>query len=159
MIGLFACSTDELDFVPPANPQATYNFSISQGNSSRQYSLVEVTQFASQSGNVDSWEYFAFLLKGKDRESGAEVHITGQTFSQEINLNIAVTERGSTTFYKDCNSFNGNIYTGEDATGKFVQLKDFYSGCLTTTLDSERRIDITTFNANLSPMTFYISEE
>jgi hypothetical protein len=152
----------DLDFAPSVDPKATYSFKLSppSGSGAQQYLLTGITQVAAKTNpEADTWDYCTFMLKGKDKATQAEVYITGKTNTYDAYINIVVTQGGNTTFYKDCNSFRCQVDTGTDTRGKFVRLSNFTSPCVTTTLDSERRMDIIQYYAQLNPLTFYIQED
>ena len=163
LLWLSGCSGNkDLDFAPAVDPKATYSFRLGPpgGAGTLQYQLTGISQYAAKTNpESGTWEYCTFMLKGKDKNTQAEVYITGKTNTYDAYINIAVTQGGKTTFYKDCNSFHCQVETGADSRGKFVRLSNFSSPCVTTTLDSERRMDIIQFYAQLNPITLYIQED
>lgn len=155
------CTSDELDFAPKSDPAATYTFSITpQQQSKITYNLTEITQQASKDSGSGTKDSYTFMLKGKDKNTQAIVVISGRNYNgNDTYLNIAVTLGGSTTFYKDCNQFVSPIEKGSDSFGPFIRLAGSPATCITTTLDSDRTMNLQTFSLSFNPLTFYTQED
>ena len=161
LLSLISCQTDEaFDFAPPMDPAATYRFSITpaSGSGSRVFNLTEITQVASKVPGTAGNQFYTFMLKGKHKATEADVVISGRTRTYDSYLNIAVTENGQTTFYKDCNNFSCQTDTASNSRGKYLKIINVGSQCITTTLASERSMTIVTQQVQLDPMMFYIQE-
>lgn len=158
---LAGCSSDKLDFAPKTDPAATYAFSITpQQKSKITYNLTEITQQASKDDGSGSQENYTFLLKGIDKNLQASVVISGRAGgSSHSNLNIAITQNGSTTFYKDCNNLILPVEKGENDSGKFIRFAGNAATCITTTLDSERAMNIEASSLSFNQLTFYTPED
>jgi len=159
---LLGCSTkNDLDFTPATvDATATYALKINNatGQSVGQYNLVNITQQIAKNQGSDTYDYSTFVLRGKDKTTQADVYIVGRTSQSESYINITISQGGSIQFYKDCNNLSCSVVSGSNATGKYVRVTNFSSSCFTTTLDSDRRIDIVQFSIVLNPLTFYIPE-
>lgn len=155
---MIGCGKDRLDFAPQAEPNDSYSFKVTPAiaySTAMQYNLINVTKQAA----IDEYGAYTFMMKGKDEAKQADVYITGRVKGYDASyINIAIKENGETTFYKDCNNFYCLADTASNAKGSYLQLSDF-NNCLTTTLDSDRAMNIITFSSQLNPMTFYLKKD
>jgi len=158
LVAAWASCTDEdaPGFSPVIDPKATYSFRLSPaGGNTEQFSLTGISQQASKEGS-NRW---IFLLKGNDKTRKCDVYISGLAGQNDSYLNIAIVPAaGSSSFYKDCNSFRCEATTGKDTRGNFVKINYYNNQCVTPTLASERSMDIKQYQVELSAITFYVQD-
>lgn len=151
-----SCADEAPGFSPAIDPKATYSFRLAPaGGNTEQFSLTGISQQASKEGS-NRW---IFLLKGYDKTRKCDVYISGLAGQNDSYLNIAIVPTsGSSSFYKDCNSFRCEATTGKDTRGNFVKINYYNSQCVTPTLASERSMDIKQYQVELSAITFYVQD-
>ena len=158
-VGLFACRTDELDFAPIVIENSTYNFNITHRNSNStvRYNLIDVKHYSTERINGD-YQGYVFMMSGKDKNTQADVHITGDVWNRDLTINVAIIDNGVTTFYKNCNNFRCEPNTIDSSSGRILKLSNFGFACLTTTLSGSGSMNNEVFLPQFNTMTFSLTK-